>query len=616
MAWAGALALTVDLMLPPWRRPRTQIIVQRRSIVGVGVREEVTEMKAGILYLTMIIVLIALTGCGPLTEAQQEPRLEFEVAMQVNSDQEFHISLGVHNAGEATFEGDNSFNGEMELRHVPSAELRASVQIVPLESLAPDETVWPFDWHGQLETGSYKLTWGAEGYGSTTEEFEIVEKDGRLYFEGMPLAAPEPEALAGEDRDALVARATADLQRRLEVEAEEIEVKSVESVEFPDASLGIPEPGQSYAQVIVPGTVIRLEAKGEVYEYHGAGERVVLVPETSDSEGSEGSVAVYQKVNVPEIGLTFEVPSTWERLEGGLAWALEEGNGSRLGFEWVSLEPPMEPEAAMLPKQAQILESAPIDLGWAEGRRFTLEVYAAEMEEGGAQAPVESVEAHLLMTLSHDDDRLGFDFYASAPDAEALETLEPALQRMLNTALLVEDVQSLAPTRDIETDDWQVFEEEAYGFQLRIPANWTYKEMQTEGPGVPDDWPLVRSLAFFPQAWAERFERSGPPDPDAPPAIPVPSVEVYVGSVDQFRRAVMEPTASKEVEINGTQAVREVEIVDNDRQLIRYVFQHPDREDVRIVLVDALTGFKDRVEANGEVAELLSNVVMTFEFVE
>jgi hypothetical protein len=74
-----------------------------------------------------------------------------------------------------------------------------------------------------------------------------------------------------------VARAIADLQRRLEVEAEEIEVVSVKRTEFPDASLGVPEPGQSYARVIVPGTIIMLKVNGEVCEYHGAGERVVLV---------------------------------------------------------------------------------------------------------------------------------------------------------------------------------------------------------------------------------------------------------------------------------------------------------------------------------------------------
>lgn len=576
-------------------------------------------MKERIVILTtaiMAVALIALAGCGPLSQAQQEPRLEFEVAMQVNSDQEFHISLGIHNAGAGTFGGDNSFNGEMEIRRMPSDELRASAQIVPLRSLAPDETAWPLDWHGQLEAGTYELTWGAEGYGSTVETFAIVERNGRLYFEGAPLAAPEPEASSDEEPepDALVARAISDLQRRLQVEAGAIEVVSVEPTEFPDASLGVPEPGHAYAQVIVPGIIIRLEAKGAVYAYHGAGERVVLVPEATEGEASGELVAAYQTVNVLEIGLTVEVPSAWERLGGELAWAPGEESGSRLGFEWMTLEPPMELEAALLPKPAQIVESAPIDLGWAEGRRFTLDVYGAGTGEGDAQAPVESVEMHVLTTVDQDGARLGLDFYVSAPDGEALETLEPALQHMLNTAILVEDLQNIGPASDVQTDDWQVFEDKEYGFQLRIPQGWTYKEMETEGPGVPEDWPLARSVAFFPQDWAERFERSGPPDPNAPPAFPALSVEVYVGSMEQFRRANVEPTASEELEINGTEVVREVEVVDDEHRLVRTVFQHPGEEDVRVVLLDVLTGFEDRLEENGEVAALIPHVVTTFRF--
>jgi len=566
-----------------------------------------------VITAIMAVGLVALAGCGPLSPAQREPQLAFEVAMQVGSDQEFHISLGVHNSGTGTFEGDNSFNGEMEIRHMPSGELRASAQILPLESLAPGETAWPVDWHGKLDAGTYELTWGAEGYGSTSEKFAIVERDGRLYFERTPLATTEPEVSPGEDRDALVAAAVSDLQRRLELEAEGIEVVSVEPTEFSDASLGVPEPGQAYAQAVVPGYVIRLRAKGEEYAYHGAGERVVVVPEAGERETSGEPAVVYENVNVPEIGLTFEVPSAWTQVEGVLAWKPEIGGGSRLAFEWVRLEPPMEMEAALLPKPAQILESTPIDLGWAEGRHFTLEVYGTGTGEGD-KAPVESVETHVLFAVDQDGARLGLDFYASAPDGKALENLEPALQHMLSTAVLVEDLQSIAPASDVNTDDWQVFEDETYGFQLRIPQDWTYKEMQTEGPGVPEDWPLTRSVAFFPQAWAERFEHSGPPDPNAPPAFPALSMEVYVGSMEQFRRANMEPTTSEELEINGTEVVREVEVIDDDHQLVRTVFQHPGEADVRVVLLDVLTGFEDRLEENREVAVLIPHVVATFRF--
>lgn len=295
-----------------------------------------------LMTVVMAVGLVALVGCGPLSLAQREPQLAFEVAMQVGSDQEFHVSLGVRNSGTGTFEGDNSFNGEMEIRHMPSGELRASAQIVPLESLAPGETAWPVDWHGKLDAGTYELTWGAEGYGSTSEKFAIVERDGRLYFERTPLVTTEPEASPGEERDALVAAAVSDLQRRLELEAEGIEVVSVEPTEFSDASLGVPEPGQVYAQVVVPGVIIKLGAKGEVYAYHGAGERVVLVPEAGERETSGEPAVVYENVNVPGIGLTFEVLSGWIEVEGALAWLPEVGSDSGLAFEWVRLEPPME----------------------------------------------------------------------------------------------------------------------------------------------------------------------------------------------------------------------------------------------------------------------------------
>jgi hypothetical protein len=60
-------------------------------------------------------------------------------------------------------------------------------------------------------------------------------------------------------------------------------VQDVKEAEFPDASLGVPEPDRAYAQVITPGYVIRLMADSEVYEYHGAGERVVLAGEGAEN---------------------------------------------------------------------------------------------------------------------------------------------------------------------------------------------------------------------------------------------------------------------------------------------------------------------------------------------
>jgi len=95
------------------------------------------------------------------------------------------------------------------------------------------------------------------------------------------------ESSSSTESQALVKLAKADLLRQLGGTADQIAVQAVEAVDFPDASLGIPEPGKTYAQVLTPGYVIKLVAEGQVYEYHGSGDRVVLAPNSSRSSGAD-----------------------------------------------------------------------------------------------------------------------------------------------------------------------------------------------------------------------------------------------------------------------------------------------------------------------------------------
>ncbi len=89
-----------------------------------------------------------------------------------------------------------------------------------------------------------------------------------------------PEVTGGQSEATyLVTLAKEDLVERTGVSPDEIVVESINEAEFPDASLGVPDPGKLYAQVITPGYIIRLAVDGETYEYHGAGERVVLAAE-------------------------------------------------------------------------------------------------------------------------------------------------------------------------------------------------------------------------------------------------------------------------------------------------------------------------------------------------
>ncbi|MGI6208127.1 MAG: hypothetical protein ACOYEW_07915 [Anaerolineae bacterium] len=68
--------------------------------------------------------------------------------------------------------------------------------------------------------------------------------------------------------------AQADLARTLGLSPDEVEVIKVESVQWPDASLGCPEPGKVYAAVITPGYRIILQAAGRRYEYRSDRRRV------------------------------------------------------------------------------------------------------------------------------------------------------------------------------------------------------------------------------------------------------------------------------------------------------------------------------------------------------
>jgi hypothetical protein len=83
----------------------------------------------------------------------------------------------------------------------------------------------------------------------------------------QPAQGTPEETLPYEPRR-LVQMAIEDLARRLELPISEILLISVEAVDWPDTSLGCPQPGMAYAQVITPGYLIVLEATGKAYEYH------------------------------------------------------------------------------------------------------------------------------------------------------------------------------------------------------------------------------------------------------------------------------------------------------------------------------------------------------------
>ena len=65
-----------------------------------------------------------------------------------------------------------------------------------------------------------------------------------------------------------------DLSGLLNIPVENIRLVKEEAVEWPDTSLGYPEKGMMYNQVITPGFKIILKAGDKLYEYHSDYKRV------------------------------------------------------------------------------------------------------------------------------------------------------------------------------------------------------------------------------------------------------------------------------------------------------------------------------------------------------
>jgi hypothetical protein len=77
--------------------------------------------------------------------------------------------------------------------------------------------------------------------------------------------------------DAQIDAAKQDLAQRLGIDASAIAIVEVDAVTWPDTSLGCPKPGMMYPQVLVDGVLVQLRANGQVYRYHGDGQRQLFL---------------------------------------------------------------------------------------------------------------------------------------------------------------------------------------------------------------------------------------------------------------------------------------------------------------------------------------------------
>jgi hypothetical protein len=90
---------------------------------------------------------------------------------------------------------------------------------------------------------------------------------------GMPSPTVTPDSSA----QTMVQIAMANLAEKLKISVNQIYLSSIEAVTWPDTSLGCPQMGIMYIQVLTPGFNILLEAQGKTYSFHTDEiERVIL----------------------------------------------------------------------------------------------------------------------------------------------------------------------------------------------------------------------------------------------------------------------------------------------------------------------------------------------------
>lgn len=161
--------------------------------------------------------------------------------------------------------------------------------------------------------------------------------------------------------------------------------------------------------------------------------------EASKPEGDETGVVASAGWGQPTervitaIGMRFLLPEGFQGrptdLDGQHAYAFRDDPNLQVGVEWVLLEPPMEPEAALLPSPSRVLASEPVELDWGSGRLVTLELLGVADE--GEAAPVVGATEQLLVVRTDDGGRLGVSVYLRALEMDQLEANADLLDEVI-----------------------------------------------------------------------------------------------------------------------------------------------------------------------------------------
>lgn len=181
--------------------------------------------------------------------------------------------------------------------------------------------------------------------------------------------------------------------------------------------------------------------------------------------------------------------------------------------------------------------------------------------------------------------------------------------RLINSIEEANDrpVDASAPPAAVEGS---VFVSDELGFALAYPETWVMEELSLQGPGMPEDWPVVAGWQIMPPEVAEALANASPPDPNAPPIIAPFQLEVVIGDEQALQR-VYPVVKGEAIDLNGIMATHVV----MEPGYEHFIVPHPYRSEMWIVLTDWVTLFPGR-EAMAEMSapareQLLNNLTFT-----
>ena len=139
----------------------------------------------------------------------------------------------------------------------------------------------PNMYYAEVITPGFEIILEAKGqeYAYHTGRGSYVQCEGQWPVEAPTVQVTPTGTDWGPELVALIDKAKQDLSARAGVSAGDIAVRSVQTVEWRDGSLGCPQPGMNYVMMITPGYLIMLEANGQAYEYHASMNGVVWCKE-------------------------------------------------------------------------------------------------------------------------------------------------------------------------------------------------------------------------------------------------------------------------------------------------------------------------------------------------